>query len=142
MRRVWLVATREFLAAVMNKGFVIGLLVMPVVVGLLIMVMPRLMRAQGSQIRGEVAVIDPTDQIFDGLRAALTQEAITKRRTDVARRALGLLHARDVPTSRANGPLSCGFFRPLPLTDRMQLPRLEIVPSARLVIRGFHDPLM
>ena len=61
---------------------------MPVVVGLLIMVMPRLMRAQGSQIRGEVAVIDPTGQIFDGLRAALTQEAITKRRTDVARRAL------------------------------------------------------
>jgi len=88
MKRVWLVAQREFLAAVMNKGFVIGLLVMPVVVGLLIMLMPRLMRTQGSQIRGEVAVIDPTGQVFDGLRAGLTQEAISKRRTDVARRAL------------------------------------------------------
>jgi hypothetical protein len=29
MRRVWLVAVREFVSAVANKGFVIGLLVMP-----------------------------------------------------------------------------------------------------------------
>jgi len=107
MKRVWLVAQREFLAAVMNKGFVIGLLVMPVVVGLLIMVMPRLMRAQGSQIRGEVAVIDPTGQIVDGLRAALTPEAITKRRTDVARRALENAPApvRDVAGESSNAAI-------------------------------------
>jgi len=37
MRRIGLVAGREFMAAVMNKGFVIGLLLMPgVVVGFLI----------------------------------------------------------------------------------------------------------
>jgi ABC-2 type transport system permease protein len=88
MKRVWLVAQREFVAAVMNKGFVIGLLVMPAIVALLIVVMPRLMSTQGSQIRGEVAVIDPTGQVFDGLRAGLTQEAITRRRTEGARRAL------------------------------------------------------
>jgi ABC-2 type transport system permease protein len=88
MRRVWLVAQREFVAAVMNKGFVIGLLVMPAIVALLIMVMPRLMSTQGSQIRGDIAVIDPTGQVFDGLRAGLTQEAITRRRTEGARRAL------------------------------------------------------
>jgi len=107
MKRVWLVAQREFLAAVMNKGFVIGLLVMPVVVGLLIMVMPRLMRAQGSQIRGEVAVIDPTGQIVDGLRAAFTPEAITKRRTDVARRALENAPApvRDVAGESSNAAI-------------------------------------
>ena len=88
MNRVWLVAQREFLAAVMNKGFVIGLLVMPIVIGLVVMVMPRLMRTQGVQIRGEVAVIDPTGQVLDGLRASLAPEAITRRRTDIARRAL------------------------------------------------------
>jgi ABC-2 type transport system permease protein len=88
MRRVWLVAQREFLSAVMNKGFVIGLLVMPAMVAVLIMVMPRLMSNQGAQIRGEVAVIDPTGQLFEGLRAGLTQEAITRRRTEGARRAL------------------------------------------------------
>jgi ABC-2 type transport system permease protein len=88
MRRVWLVAQREFLAAVMNKGFVIGLLLMPAMVAVLIMVMPRLMSNQGSQIRGEVAVIDPTGQVFEGLQAGLTAEAITRRRTEGARRAL------------------------------------------------------
>ena len=31
MRRVWLVASREFLAAVANRGFVIGLLLMPAI---------------------------------------------------------------------------------------------------------------
>jgi ABC-type Na+ efflux pump permease subunit len=107
MKRVWLVAQREFLAAVMNKGFVIGLLVMPVVIGLLVMVMPRLMRTQGSQIRGEVAVIDPTGQVFDGLRAGLTQEAITKRRTEVARRALENAPApvRDVAGESSNAAI-------------------------------------
>jgi len=88
MKRVWLVAQREFVAAVMNKGFVIGLLVMPAIIAVLVMVMPRLMSTQGSQIRGEIAVIDATGQVFDGLRAGLTQEAITRRRTEGARRAL------------------------------------------------------
>jgi ABC-2 type transport system permease protein len=88
MNRVWLVAQREFLAAVMNKGFVIGLLVMPAMVAVIIMVMPRLMSNQGAQIRGEVAVIDPTGEVFEGLKAGLTPEAITRRRTEGARRAL------------------------------------------------------
>ena len=47
-----LVAGREFLAAVMNKGFVIGLLLMPAIIALLVVVMPRLMntqRAAGSR---------------------------------------------------------------------------------------------
>src|SRR5688572_10531387 len=88
MKRVWLVAQREFVAAVVNKGFVIGLLVLPAIVAILVMVMPRLVSTQGSQIRGEVAVIDSTGQVFDGLRAGLTPEAITRRRTEGARRAL------------------------------------------------------
>jgi ABC-2 type transport system permease protein len=88
VKRVWLVAQREFLSAVMNKGFVIGLLVMPALIAALVMVMPRLMRNQGSEIRGEVAVIDPTGQVFEGLRDGLTPEAITRRRTEGARRAL------------------------------------------------------
>ena len=88
MRRVWLVAQREFLAAVMNKGFVIGLLVMPAIVSVLVMVMPRLMSTQGTQIRGEVAVIDPTGQILEGLREGLSPEAISRRRAENARRAL------------------------------------------------------
>ena len=41
MRRIGLVAGREFMAAVMNKGFVIGLLLMPAIIALLVVVFPR-----------------------------------------------------------------------------------------------------
>jgi len=88
MRRVWLVASREFLAAVANRGFVIGLLLMPAVFAGIVALMPRLMESPGEQIRGEVRVIDPTGQIFDGLRSALTTEAITRRRQESTRRVL------------------------------------------------------
>ena len=102
MRRVWLVAQREFLAAVMNKGFVIGLLVMPAIVSVLVMVMPRLMSTQGTQIRGEVAVIDPTGQILEGLRQGLSPEAISRRRAE-RREACAREHAR--AGSRGRGQL-------------------------------------
>ena len=88
MNRVWLVARREFVSAVANKGFVIGLLVMPAIIALLVMVMPRLMNSEGERITGEVAVIDPTGQVLPDLRAGLAPEAIAKRRADGARRAL------------------------------------------------------
>ena len=88
MNRVWLVAQREFLSAVANKGFVIGLLVMPAIIALLVAVMPRLMNTQGEAIRGEVAVIDPTGRILEGLRVSLAPQAIARRRAEGARRAL------------------------------------------------------
>ena len=80
IRRIGLVAGREFLAAVMNKGFVIGLLIMPAIIAIVIVVFPRLMNRNVPAVRGEVAVIDPTGQVTDGLRAALTPEAIAARR--------------------------------------------------------------
>jgi ABC-2 type transport system permease protein len=88
MRRVWLVAVREFVSAVANKGFVIGLLVMPAIIAILIMVIPRLMDTQGAPITGEVAVIDPTGQVLEDLRAGLKPEAIARRQAQNARRAL------------------------------------------------------
>ena len=87
VRRIGLVAGREFMAAVANKGFVIGLLIMPALIALMIAIVPRVL-GQGSQtIRGEVAVIDHTGQIAEPLRAALVPDAITARRRETARRA-------------------------------------------------------
>jgi len=62
MRRVWLVASREFMSAVANKGFVIGLLIMPAIFAGLFSLMPKLMNRPGEQIRADVRVIDPTGQ--------------------------------------------------------------------------------
>jgi ABC-type Na+ efflux pump permease subunit len=88
MKKVWLVASREFMAAVANKGFVIGLLLMPAIFAAIFTMMPRLMNTQGEQIRGDVRVIDPTGQILEGLRVSLTPEAITRRRLESTKRVL------------------------------------------------------
>ena len=88
MRKVWLVAAREFMAAVLNKGFVIGLLLMPALIAMMTVIMPRVMNTQGEHIQGQVAVVDPTGRVLEGLRLALTPEAIVLRRVEGTRRAL------------------------------------------------------
>jgi ABC-type Na+ efflux pump permease subunit len=76
------------MSAVANKGFVIGLLIMPAIFAGLFSLMPKLMNRPGEQIRADVRVIDPTGQIFEGLRTALSTEAIARRRQENARRVL------------------------------------------------------
>ena len=87
MKRIGLVAGREFMAAVANKGFVIGLLLMPALIAVMAVLFPRVL-SQGSQaIRGEVAVIDHTGRIAGSLREALAPDAIVARRMETTRRA-------------------------------------------------------
>jgi ABC-2 type transport system permease protein len=88
VRRIGLVAGREFLAAVMSKGFVIGLLMMPAMIAILIVAFPRLLNRNVPAVRGEVAVIDSTGRIAGTLRAALSPEAIVARRRESAARVL------------------------------------------------------
>jgi ABC-type Na+ efflux pump permease subunit len=88
-RKIALVAGREFMAAVTNKGFVIGLLIMPVMFAVLVVAMPRLMTASGrEQVRGEVAVVDPTGLVAPALRDTLSVAAIAARRQRFLTRAL------------------------------------------------------
>ena len=88
LRRIGLVAGREFLAAVGNRGFVIGLLLMPAMIALMATVFPRLLNQRAPAVRGEVAVIDQTGQVGGDLRVALSPESITKRRLDSTQRVL------------------------------------------------------
>jgi ABC-2 type transport system permease protein len=133
MRRVWLVAQREFLAAVMNKGFVIGLLVMPAIIALLITVMPRLMSTQGTQIRGEVAVIDPTGAVLEGLREGLSPDAISKRRAEGARRALENTPAavREVAGSSSDAAIDRAMGAPPRLTLLERPPSADVQSEKR-----------
>jgi ABC-type Na+ efflux pump permease subunit len=88
-RKIALVAGREFMAAVSNKGFLIGLLIMPAIFALLVVAMPRLMTASGrQQARGEVAIVDPTGRVAPALRESLSQKAIEARRQRFFNRAL------------------------------------------------------
>jgi ABC-2 type transport system permease protein len=87
LRRIKLVASREFLTTVSSKGFLFGVLVMPVLLITAIMLIPKLMANRGAQVEVEVAVIDAAGSGFtQSLRSELSNEAILARQ-DAGRRA-------------------------------------------------------
>ena len=88
MNRIVLIARREFLAAVANRGFVIGLLMMPLLGALFFAVVPFIFAPRQVEIRGQIAVVDPTGEVAGELRKILDPAAIAARRAEDARRAL------------------------------------------------------
>jgi len=82
MNKILHVAVREFVATVATKGFILGILVTPFLITTMIILLPRLMKEGPPKVEGEVAVIDPTGQIADGLRETLRPERIAERRLE------------------------------------------------------------
>jgi ABC-2 type transport system permease protein len=82
MKKIMHVAIREFLATVATKGFVIGLVILPLVILIMILGMRYLFTDDAPRIEGEVAVIDPTGEIHDRVKEYLQPEAIAERRDD------------------------------------------------------------
>ena len=76
MKKVWQIATREFVATVFTKGFIIGLLVVPVIGAVMATFGPRLFGDRDFTIEGQVAIIDST-----GVVARRAGEAMVERRS-------------------------------------------------------------
>ena len=83
MQRIWMVAARDFTATVSGKGFLLGLLLMPVLIVVFAVLGPRILNSRSPDIVGQVAVVDPTGGVSSGLREALAPEAITARRRQI-----------------------------------------------------------
>jgi len=121
-RKITLVAGREFMAAVTNKGFVIGLLIMPVMFAVLFAALPRLMTASArDRVRGEVAIIDPTGRVAPALRDAISPSAIEARRTRTLNRAL------DAVAGNADGGEALRNGQPDPTRLTGPAPELHLV---------------
>ena len=71
MKKILLIAQREFMATVANKGFMIGLLIMPALIGLAVLLWSAACSAPRGRRRssGSVAVIDPTARVRPCLRS-------------------------------------------------------------------------
>lgn len=80
MNKIGLVAAREFVTTVSNKGFIVGLLIMPTLMFLIIRVAPRIVNAPSPEIHGDVAVIDPTGQVMPEIRNMLQPAALRGQR--------------------------------------------------------------
>jgi len=80
MKKILFIARREFLATVLTKGFLIGLLFMPAMLAVGFTIAPRLMRQQTRAVEGVVAIADPTGVVAGRLRTAVQPEAVAERR--------------------------------------------------------------
>ena len=86
MKKILRIAEREFVATASTRAFIIGTLATPILMGMLIFIMPRLMQKGPPKVEGQVAVIDPTGEVTAGLRAYLKPDAIAKRRQEDVRK--------------------------------------------------------
>jgi ABC-2 type transport system permease protein len=87
MNKIWKIAAREFVATVFTKGFMIGLLVVPIVGALLVLVAPRLFGDRTLTVEGEIAVVDRTGVVLPHLRGALTARRSPVAVTEIVDRA-------------------------------------------------------
>ena len=88
MKRILRIASRDFVAVISTKGFIIGLLVMPAIMVLMVTLGPRLFDDTGFQVEGEFALVDPTGSVATELQAALDPDAIARRRLEEFQRGL------------------------------------------------------
>jgi ABC-2 type transport system permease protein len=88
MKRILLVAQREFIATVSTKAFIVGLLIMPLMFAVIAIVFPRLLNPRNYRTSGEVAIIDSSDRAIADIRQAFSPERVSERREEQARQAL------------------------------------------------------
>jgi ABC-2 type transport system permease protein len=88
MRNIWSIAKREFLATVATRAFIIGLLIVPALIGFLILVIPRFFNFESIRVKGDVRVIDPTGRVFPELQSAFDPAKIEARRKAETQKAL------------------------------------------------------
>ena len=88
MRKILLVAKRDFLATVTTKGFIIAIMVPVVTFAAIVLAFPRMMNNRVPAITGKVAVIDQTGQVAQGIRLYLDPQAMAERRDALFNRAI------------------------------------------------------
>lgn len=79
MTKILHIALREFLSTVGTKGFILGILMTPLMLGIMLIAFPLLINQKAPKIDGEVAILDPTGVVIDGVRDYLKPEAIADR---------------------------------------------------------------
>ena len=88
MKKILLIAKRDFLATVSTKGFIIAILLPPLVYAAIIMVFPRLMNNRVPAVTGSLAVIDQTGEVAAGVKRYLDPAALAARRDAAFTRAM------------------------------------------------------
>ncbi|MEM7350581.1 MAG: ABC transporter permease [Acidobacteriota bacterium] len=78
------VAWREFVSTVATKGFIVGVLISPAIMGVVVLILPLLIDPTPPKIDGELAILDPTGEVADGVREALKPEELARQRIAIS----------------------------------------------------------
>ncbi len=90
MSKVLWISLREFIATVCTKAFVIGLLFLPVMLGVVVFVV-NLMDDDDFRATGRIAIYDPTGQVTAEARQVLRSGSMEQRLADSMRASGGAL---------------------------------------------------
>jgi ABC-type Na+ efflux pump permease subunit len=96
MSKVWQIAVREFVATVFTKAFIIGLMVLPAMIGVMAVIGPRLFGDSDFAVEGELAVIDSTGLVGPELRAGLAEGTSAADLVDLIRRTRAETQGDDI----------------------------------------------
>jgi ABC-2 type transport system permease protein len=83
VKKILHIAWREFLATVLTKAFLIGVLVLPVIIGVMVIVLPILINEEAPKIDGEVALVDPSGAVTATVAEYLSPEGFVERRREI-----------------------------------------------------------
>lgn len=80
MKKTLQVASREILATVTTKGFIIGVLITPVIIIVSVLIFSKAHLNTPPRVVGEVAILDPTSEVAEGAAKSLSPAAFALRR--------------------------------------------------------------
>ena len=106
MSKIFLIARRDFLATVSTKGFIIAIMVPPLIYTAIITVFPRLMNNRVPAVSGGLVVIDHTGQVTPGVRRYLEPQAMAARREAAFNRAMESTPMGGAESSGAGGAVA------------------------------------
>jgi ABC-2 type transport system permease protein len=137
MRKILHIAARDFLATVTTKGFIIALLVPPIFYAAVGVIFPRMMTERAPRVSGQIAIVDPTGQVIQGLRKYLSPRAMAQRRIAALNRAReamgGTASALAAATAtRAVDDAEAG----VPRFEIVELPADANLPAEKQVLRS------
>jgi ABC-2 type transport system permease protein len=125
MKKILVVAKREFLATVTAKGFLFGILLTPTLFALTVFFLPRLISRTPPRIIGEIAVLDSSGEVAHGIRDWLSPEKFTERRDAEQKRLTELTTAMAVGGASAEAAIETVTKRAVEEVPRLTVAELK-----------------
>ena len=137
MKKVFIIASRDFLATVGTKGFIIAMMVPLLIYASIILVFPRLMSNRVPAITGNLTVIDQTGQVTDGIRKYLNPETVAARRDAAFQRTAELHPMAGTASGGAGGAVAQrAIMGDLPKIEIAEAPVAELADTKQRLTRS------